>query len=237
MTNVLALVATIPARKLLCERMLRELANQTRRPDGVILVLDGYGDAPAPACSPPVAREYRTPALSGAGQRWLRLADCDPEDIICNVDDDAVLLQAPHFIKALVETVERDGGAAAAMGRTTRGRQAPPGALSWGPLVHAAGLGLTVRAKHLAGLQAFAGEVKAKGGPDGLGPGGDDDGLLSAYLWRSGVVIRHAATGNVFQAPGARASSQSAARTARRESFDAQKVLLKKTTGWPWPMA
>ena len=234
--SVYVLIATIPTRKPFCERLLRELTKQTRQPDGVILMLDGYGEAPAPPCPLPVAREFRTAKLSGAGQRWLRLGELDPDDIVINVDDDAVLVQAPDLIRALVETVEREKGAAAAMGRTARGQPAPPGPWARGPLLHAAGCGLAVRAKYLEGLQSFAQEVKANGGPDCLGPGGDDDGLVSAFLWRQGVVIRHAPTGNVTQAPGAQKALHPAARRARIAALNAQKALLKKATGWPWPV-
>jgi hypothetical protein len=42
----LALIATIPPRRASCERLLGELTQQTLPPAGVILCLDGYGDAP-----------------------------------------------------------------------------------------------------------------------------------------------------------------------------------------------
>lgn len=237
MTTAYALIATIPARRPFCERLLRELARQSRKPDGVIFVLDGYGDLPAPACSLPVVREHRTAQLSGAGQRWLRCGDLDPEDIIVNLDDDIVLAGAPSCFKTLADTAEQHKTAAAAMGRTARNKVAPPGLLPYGALIHAAGCGLTVRVKHLVGLQEFATSIKAQGGPDGLGPGGDDDGLVSAYLWRSGVVITHAPTGNIFQAPGAQSGTTPAAKKARLENLALQKKSLKNLTGWPWPMA
>ena len=128
--RILALVATIPPRRASCERLLGELAAQSRPPDGVILCLDGYGDAPAPACPLPVIASYRTHAQSGPGHRWgvlvraqkarwrpsdgARLSD----DIVISIDDDPVLSEAPRFVEALAETVEACGGAAAGGAQT-----------------------------------------------------------------------------------------------------------------------
>jgi len=241
--RVIALIATIPARKRSCERLLGEISKQSQKPDGVILVLDGYGDEPAPACSLPVIIEHRTAKALGAGLRW-RVGEgalgsdgkLSPDDILVCLDDDIMLFEAPHIIRALVKAVEAGGGAAAAMGRGTDDKFAAPGAYSRGDLIYAAGCGLTVRAKHLIGLPEFAAKIQADGGPDALGLLGDDDALVSAYLWKTGVKIRHAATGNIFAAPGMYATSQTAAaaQAGKRENPDAQKLAIKKATGWPW---
>lgn len=230
--RALVLIATIPARKRSCERLLGELMRQTRKPDGVILVLDGYGDAPAPACPLPIIAEHRTVMPAGAGQRWTAVRDLPPDDIIINLDDDVMLVQAPKLVAALVDAVEK-GGAAAAMGMRPTNRRAPPGAYGFGNLVYAAGCGLAVRVKHLVGLEKFADEIKAAGGPDSLGLHGDDDAIVSAHLWKTGVPILHAATGNIFAAAGTQATSQTAARRARKEDPNAQKFAIKKITGWP----
>ena len=232
--RVLVLIATIPARKQFCGWLLNALAKQTRKPDGVIFVLDGYGDAPAPATTLPVVAEYRTTALSGAGQRWRVALDLPPEDIIICLDDDITLLEAPNLVRGLVAAIEKGGGAAAAMGRGADGKFAPPCAFSRGDIMHGLGCGLTVRAKHLVGLQAFSATVVAAGGPDALGVLGDDDALVSAYLWKTGVKIRHAATGNIYAAAGTKTTASSAAREARKENFETQKLAIKKITGWPW---
>jgi hypothetical protein len=169
MTRVLALVATIPARRMSCERLLGELSRQTRTPDGVVLVLDGYGEAAAPACSLPVIAEYRTDAPTGPGNRWRVASDLPPEDILICLDDDIMVIEAPRLVDALVEAIEASGGAASAMGCSADGRRAPPGEYSRGDLIYAAGCGFAMRAKHLAGLQGFAAEVTAAGGPNALG--------------------------------------------------------------------
>lgn len=239
--RVVALVATIPARKLSCERLLGELSRQSRRPDGVVLVLDGYNEtAPPPACPLPVLATHRSAQPVGAGSRWRAARDLLPEDIVICVDDDIMLVDAPKFVASLVAAVETGGGAAAAMGRTFDGRFAPPGAVSRGDLVHGLGCGLAMRAKHLAGLQELAASVRKAGGPDALGLRGDDDALVSTHLWKSKVRILHATTGNIYAAPGTQASAirgakaQAKMHPSLREHPDAQKQMIKKITGWPW---
>jgi hypothetical protein len=236
MSKVIVLIATIPVRKKSCERLLEELTKQSQVPDGVILVLDGYGDAPAPVCPLPIIAEHRTTALAGAGQRWLALKDSaiDNEDIIICLDDDIVTIEARNLIKGLVAAVESGGGAAAAMGKDLQNKAAPPGPHSRGNLIYGAGCSLTVRAKHLIGLHEFSDIVKVAGGPDALGVLGDDDALVSAFLWKSGVVIRHASTGNIYPAPGLHSSSQTAAKAKQRVREETQKLAIKRITGWPW---
>lgn len=237
--RVLVLVATIPARRKSCERLLAELTQQRRVPDGVVLVLDGYGcydtDEPAPRCPLPIIATHRTASLSGAGRRWHAVRTLPPDDIIICLDDDIMLIEAPHLVSKLVQAVEL-GGAAAAMGRTADGKQAPPGAHSRGNLIYAAGCGLSARAGVLVDLGVFASGVQAAGGPDALGLLGDDDALVSAYLWQLGVKIHHAATGNIYAAPQTRTSSQTAARAAKQMTMDDQKAAIARTTGWPWPV-
>jgi hypothetical protein len=197
-------------------------------PDGVILVLDGYGDEPAPPCPVPVVLERRTTQLSGAGNRWRMLADLPADDIVINVDDDIILFEAPQFVAKLAEAVEL-GGAAGAMGRTFDGKGASPGVYSRGNLMHSAGPGLSARAGVLVGVSAFADEVRAKGGPDALGPQGDDDAIVSAYLWKSGVTIKHAAVGgNVYTAPGIISTFKP------QKDPDIQKRAIGVATGWPF---
>lgn len=246
MSRVLALVPTIPPRRRSVTRLLAELAQQSRPPDGVLLCLDGYGEAPAPPCPLPVV-QLRTPVLSGPGAKWrvvqeLRATgpeppldiDClAPDDVLVCIDDDTMLCQAPHFLRELVATM--GAGAAAAMGRTPAGRFAPPGAVSGGPLIYGCGCGLAVRVGHLAGLHDLAERVRRAGGPDALGPGGDDDALVSAHLWLQGVPILHAAAGNVFAAPGTQESSQTLVRQKRGGGLEDQKRAIARITGWPWP--
>jgi hypothetical protein len=227
-SRVLALVATVPARRQSCTRVLAELARQTRPPDGIVLVLDGYGDEPAPPCPLPIVLERRAAQLSGAGNRWRVAAELPADDIVVNVDDDTMLFEAPQFIAKLVAAVE-EFGAAGAMGRTFDGKGAPPGLWSRGELMHAAGPGLSMRAGTLANLAAFADAVKENGGPDALGPQGDDDSIVSAYLWKQGMPIKHAAIcGKIFTVPGTVSTFKP------QKDPDIQKRAIAKASGWPF---
>ena len=234
--KVVALVATIPARCVLCRYLLAELAKQSRRPDALLLRLDGYGEMLAPVHSFSTVWESRSAVPAGPGARWIAALDAglDPDDIVVCVDDDAILIEAPRFVAALVDAVESTDGAAAVMGKGVDGKIAQPSAHSRGRLIYAAGLGLTLRARHLVGLRELAAEVLAADGPDMLGLYGDDDALVSAHLWKQGVSITHAAIGNVYQAPGSKATSHSLKRTARGEKLYEQKHQLQHVTGWPF---
>lgn len=235
MSRVFALIATIPSRRSSVVRLLAELTRQSRHVDGVILCLDGYGQTPTPPCPLPVVAEYRTEHLSGPGQRWRVAADLPADTLLLNLDDDVFTQKAPQLVASLVETAERYG-AAAAMGRTPRGRRAMPGKVSQGQLIYAAGCGLAVRAGALTELSQLQKLVVAAGGRDPLGPCGDDDALVSAQLWLRGVAIFHAATGVINAAAGTQANSQTKQRLALNEPLDGQKRAIARLTGWPWPM-
>lgn len=235
--RVIVLVATIPERRTSFLRLIGEVMRQSRTPDGAILVLDDYAGSERPECPLPIVGSSLSAVRSGAGRRWLfaEQLELEPDDILINLDDDIMLLQAPRLIEELETAVRRHGCAAAAMGRTVDHSPAPPGLTSFGDLVYGAGCGMALLARHLAGLRAFSEEVKAAGGPDALGLLGDDDALVSAFLWRRGIRIVHAATGNIFAAPNTQSSSQTGARLARGEvDLDAQKRAIQNVTGWPW---
>lgn len=233
--RVIALIATIPARRRSVERLLLELTRQTRVPDAVVLVLDSYPEADTvPMCPLPIESVYRSAEPKGPGARWLAAMDLPPDDILVTLDDDIMLVQALGCVEALVSVVETYDCAAAAMGRNFHGKPAPPGNWAAGDLMYAAGCGLTMRARVLKGLQAFADTVKAADGPDALGVRGDDDALVSAYLWKNNVRMIHAATGNIFPAPNTRSSSFTVDVMAKGMALDAQKKSIARITGWPW---
>jgi hypothetical protein len=236
--KVYVLISSIPSRRHSRERLQEEVAQQSRRPDALILVLDGYGAERIPPTTLPVASEYRSTDFLGPGARWRVVRDLEPDDVVICLDDDIVLAEAPRLVEALVRTMEENGGAAAAMGRTVYGGTAFPGVFSYGQLIHGAGAGLTVRAKHLDGFGSFAEEIRQASSTNMLGPCGDDDALVSAYLWRTGIRLWHAPTGNIYEAPELQATSQGAQRLARGENvhFDSQKRKLAEISGWPWPM-
>lgn len=240
MSNVIALIATIPARKRSVMRLFAELERQSRKPDGVILVLDGYGQQEPPPCPLPIVYVSVTEKPLGAGNRWrvveraLAEQQIRADDIILCLDDDITLMVAPKLVEKLLKAVEGGAQASAAMGRRPGGKAAPPGIVGMGDLLHAAGCGLMAPAGSFVGVGAFGDTVKASGGPDALGLMGDDDALVSAFLWKQGIKITHAGTGNIYPAPGTQESSQTRARRKSGGDPDAQKKAIKKATGWPW---
>ena len=235
MSRVIALIATIPARRRSVERLLSELTQQSRVPDAVVLVLDGYADGDAVPQGPlPLERVARSAKLLGPGNRWLVGAEMPADDILVTLDDDIMLIKAPRCVEKLAEIVDATKSAAAAMGRHFNGKPAPPGDWAAGDLMYAAGCGLTLRAGLLGGLGAFAGMVKAADGPEALGLRGDDDALVSAFLWKNNVRMIHAATGNIFPAPNTRSSSFTVDVMAKGIALDAQKKAIARITDWPW---
>jgi hypothetical protein len=248
-SRVYCLIATIPQRRESCERLLRELTEQSRQPDKVLLCLDGYVDqlggsvghpiviqqAPDGPDCPLSVRIYRTERPSGGpGHKWRVITDCDPDAILVCIDDDTTLKDAPNLIRELVAAVEQ-GGAAAAMGRLPDGRRAPPGDISMGQLIYGCGCGLAVRVRDLFGLHQLNAYVRAQGGPNALGALGDDDALVSALLYQHMIPITHVATGNIYAAPGTQESSQTRARREAGQDPQDQKRAIARITGWPWP--
>ena len=234
-SRVLILLATIPARRASVTRLLNEFVMQTRHPDGIVLVLDGYGDAQAPESPFHVVATHRTNELSGAGNRWRAVKDLLPEDIVICIDDDTMLGKASDLVRNLAFMVDSKDSAAAIMGQDLEGKMAYPGTrVQRSNIICAAACGLAVKAKHLIGVEDFAAQVHAAGGPDCLGVLGDDEALVSAFLWRNRIPIAHVLAGPITAAPGTRESSQTLARLKKHENFDVQRQLIRKVTGWPW---
>lgn len=105
--SVDVLLPTVPWRKKSCERLLREFAAQTRVPDRIHLLLDGYPDSLA---TPEIPQElsvhiYRYNESQGAGNRW-RVAErlAAPPEFIVNFDDDMVI--PPDYIDQALAKVK-----------------------------------------------------------------------------------------------------------------------------------
>lgn len=237
------LLATIPTRKRSCERLLAEVAKQTRVPNVVHLVLDGYGKVePAPQ-SPPTLQPYvwewrwdQPGVFVGPGGRW-GLTQCEPvepDHTVVVLDDDVVIGGAPRLIEMLADAVD-ENYAAGIQGVTKSGRRISSELQAHEDLICAGACGFALRAQHLAGLAELAQEVKEKGGGEILKPLGDDEALVCANLWRRGVGIRHVAVANVTTAPGTQKGSQSQLR-CQAETWDHQRHVIAKATGWPWPI-
>lgn len=239
MSELWALIATIPTRRAFCDRLLLDLCRQTKQPDRMLLYCDGYGDIPPPQPAIPVAALRVNERNHGAGHRWTFAEESwhsisPSPPVIVNLDDDAYIAKAPRLLESL-HAAAAETGAAASVGVTPLGRRAPPGSHSKGSLVYGAGSGFAVRADLLTGFAAFAHQMKRLTGQDFLAPCGDDDACLSAFLWQSGIKIQHAAGGVLNSAPGSQTTSQTKERLSSGQPLDAQKKMLATATGWPWP--
>jgi len=229
-------VPTVPWRRASFRQVLHNLAAQTRKPDLVHLVLDGYGDLPAPLCALPVV-EHRTARCVGPGGRWRVVREVPPEAVLVSIDDDLNFALVPDLIETLVRVA--DGQAAACYGTTLTGR--PGNTPSGEDLVCGGASSLAVRAGDLGGLQALVDEVRAAEKFDLLGDMGDDEAAVAACLWRRGVKIHHAFMPYVTFAEDVQSGSQTQKRrvadaTAGRRSFFWQREAVARVTGWPWPM-
>lgn len=224
--RVTALIATVPSRKKLCERLLLELTRQTRPPDDLVLVCDGYPDketTPQIPVTLTVRDLVRSTEFRGCGARWLEVQKLHPSDVVFCIDDDTMVTK-PQALEKLLSLVEPGRSAAGAMGITLQGRAAPPGDVSMGDLIFVAPCGLAAYAGDLQGLHGFADELKKAGGPAALENNGSDDALISAFLWKSGIAIHHAPSGEL----------RPLTKSASKKLSHRQKWEIAKRTGWPF---
>ena len=226
------IIATVPWRRPAFRNMLSWLTNQTLKPDLVHLVLDGYGDAASAPCSLPT-REWRTTKCLGPGGRWRVLKELAPETIVVVFDDDISLGFAPYATERLVKIVEQ-GYAAALMGVTFSGcmMNIPEGER----LICGGAATFAFRAKDLEGLDEFVSEIKTQGKFDPFGDLGDDEAVISALLWKRGVVIKKANIPEIHSVQGTQEGSQARRRLASTRPFWYQRQEIKRITGWPWPL-
>lgn len=235
------LVATILPRRTSVEWLLSQVASQTRVPDTVHLVLDGYGQEAAPTYPDNLqVVEYRTLEPSGPGGRWRVAAQVPPEAILCILDDDLMIdaeviakLVAGTFAEAQGVSQGTSEGASAQMGFDFTGRG---GFYSEGEEILCAAAGvMAVRAHHLQGLDAIRQKFIAHSNFDPLGDLGDDEAVVSAHLWAQGVKIRGMQPVSALTMWGSQTVSQSARRRGQPKALSWQRHVLRQITGWPWP--
>jgi len=225
------LLATIPSRRLFCERLLVSLPKQSLVPDFVHLVLDGYFDSPTPVCQMPHTT-YPSIQRRGPGGRWRVLPHVPKDAILIVLDDDQEIF-GPDVIKNLVSAVDPTG--AAALSGTNENSLG--GSFSKGRTLIS--MGAAVMALHvadLAGLSETLAEIRKKCDFDPFADLGDDEAVISAHLWKRGVPMRATGPLAIRQAFGSQVGSQF---SRRRESSGSrstfwQREAIAKATGWPW---
>lgn len=122
MAELIVLLATIPWRRASCERALRSLAAQTRRPDKVILHLDGFGpDEPAPALPDGLDIEVkRFGRRRGVGNWWRSLKKAHVDALVACIGDD--FTYKPSYLEQSIGARRRFGGCVCWHGRDFRNR-------------------------------------------------------------------------------------------------------------------
>lgn len=194
----LVVISSVEWRRENLLKLLRDVTTQTRRPDYLMIILDGYSvDAERALIQGTdklsfhgtAAMMLRNAAKHGPGDRWVRavrmLTTGDvPEDTILSVIDDDFLIM-PDYLRSNYERVAnaKEPTAIGWLGEV-------PTFVSWTamhlkdiPCISiGAGL-LTCRLADLRGIEEF---------PDRdmyFKPPGDDEALVSFWLWKNGVKL------------------------------------------------
>jgi hypothetical protein len=230
-TDVHVLIASVPWRRRSLNRLLRDVAAQSTLPAYVHLVLDGDG---APACeldiSPlnwngvEVSIRVQKPGR-GAGSRWS-IVDLIPDDhFVCNLDDDIGLPQ--NYIAMHRGALEKQDAVCS-------GGYTPDGHSIFctrtdtdyeGPLSCLQAGAFSVRAARLRGLATMPMAAEL------LGVLGDDEALISAHLWKTGVEVRRVNMPVTFDPTAGDPRSQYAAAPRRIVPL---RTELSRQTGWKW---
>ncbi len=229
-SDVSMIIATVPWRAQSLNRLLREVAQQTIRPGHLHVLLDGHRGS-----WPEGLRFVEWPGLTlhvhrvvparGAGARWRLAETFCGGTIIVNLDDDIRI--STRFVEKHVKAVERTGGAVSSGGYTASGRmiictQQDP---YDGPLLCAQTGAFSMLAADVRGLslEPMADRL--------LGLLGDDEGLLSMHLWKSGVLISRVPETVGFDPSADDKRSQWGSAPGRCHKL---RTALRELTGWPW---
>jgi hypothetical protein len=228
--DVHVLIASVPWRRTSLNRLLREVAAQQLRPAFVHLVLDGDDVPNAPLDVSPldwdglkVTIKTQHPAR-GAGARWSVIDEIPNDHVVMNLDDDVGL--DSDYVGLHYEALKR-ADAVCSGGYTTdrkfimcdnnHGYEGPIACLQAGAF--------SARVSKLRGLRdmPMAAEL--------LGVLGDDEALLSAHLWKTGVVVNRVNAPVRFDPLGDDPRSQYLSLPGRILGLRSR---LTAETGWPW---
>lgn len=238
----IVIIASVEWRKENLVALLDDIEHQTRVPEHVVVRLDGYSNRGVAWVTQRIVRpsleDTRTVTIApgvkaGAGARWLlaaafeRETDIGPTAILSVIDDDFRIepnyLQVcyDHVANAEVPTAIGWLGETPDFIRWSADMPSPTECISLG-----AGL-LTCRLRDLAGIDTFE-EVDRY-----FKPPGDDEALVSYWLWKKGVKL-------IRPAGAASATSVDELQYDKRASFIDQgehrhcvlRLNLKRKHGW-----
>ena len=225
------LIASVPWRRVSLNRLLREVAAQSLLPSHVHLVLDGEGAPNALLDLSPlswngvqVTVRVQRPSR-GAGSRWEVVDGIPDAHAICNLDDDVSI--APDYLAKHYAAL-RGVDAVCSGGYTTDQRfiMCTRTDINYeGPITCLQAGAFSARARQLRGLREMpmANEF--------LGVLGDDEGLISAHLWRKGVEVRRVHAPVSFDPSGHDPRSQYNSAPKR---ITVLRDKLRAATGWAW---
>lgn len=194
----LVVISSVEWRKENFIKLVKSLAQQTRQPEHVLIVLDGYSEAAMAEAGAAVDRppEGTTGHVRwnagdrrrGAGWRWtlaleLLLERSVPEDTVVSVVDDDFLLMPDYLRVCHARVAPAPNIAIGWLGET-------PSFIPWtSPMSKdtvcislGAGL-LTCHLRHLRGIDQFVERDLY------FTPPGDDEALVSFWLWKNGVKL------------------------------------------------
>lgn len=249
----LVVIASVSWRLENLVKLLRCITEQTRRPEFLLIILDGYSRLDEAEFDRVVTHSITFPGMAsmavtnrprrGPGDRWVRATrmlatgDVPPDTIVSSIDDDFLIeptyLETSYNLVANAHVPTAIGwlGETPDFIRWSSPQQTETKCISLG-----AGL-LTCRLRDLAGIAEFPEAARY------FTPPGDDEALVSYWLWKNDVrLIRPAGV--------AAAKSVDALQYDDRASFIGMgehrhcvlRMNLKKNHGWstyrlPWEFA
>lgn len=224
------LVASVPWRVSSLNALLHDVAAQTVLPMYVHLVLDGYGPGDALPSLDPLSWDglrvtvNRQHPARGAGSRWDVAVAQPSDDILASLDDD-VKIPRDYLARHLAAMGAHDAVASGGWGETGRHGLDDVRDSFEGPVVCLMAGASTFRVRCLRELrQVPLSDVT-------LGVQGDDEGLISAHLFRQGIVPHRVAVPVAFDPL---AHDPRAQGPQRNGDVLRLRRALRDATGWPW---
>jgi hypothetical protein len=230
MPKVIALVPSVPKRADNLLAILEALRDQTLRPSSIVVFLNGYPFVPRALQSLATIIEWSSEPR-GPGIRWayadiLGREKRQKESIVVSLDDDFMI--EPTYIEQSVEALIRTG---AAMVSWT-GHHTPRRYLDLAPIekdvsLWAAGTGTaTLWMRHVAGMtnHHWANEC--------LGIAGDEEALLSLWLWQHQLQMVRPAGAPALHHIDALQYADDASHLVHGPTWAARRQVMIEQYGW-----
>lgn len=191
--RVVVLCGTIPWRVPACEQMLLSLTAQTRKPDEVIVHLDGFGPSDTRPKTPSpdqlTVRFTHSDKPRGLGSWWYNLGGGEEEDVIMPVGDDFVYF--PEYVESGLQALHAHGGAVSwhawapnpETGRLQLYNFRANVEMHVPGVIRAGTACFFTRRKHLLGM------TDHPEAPVFFHPKGHEEALVSFWLWKNNVPI------------------------------------------------